>query len=106
MSITNRQFEDARRKVQSPAAESLHRRVPTHLGGLWLATVELLLLMDRPGMTIERLRGSQPATMFRAQVLAFRQWMIEASQIVPGMTPEEKKFLEHWFKELDRADQR
>ena len=84
--------------------ELMHRRVSPMLGGMWLSAEALMMLLDHPEMTIERLRVSPPAKQFRSGVLVMRQWMKDAIRMPPddALQPEEKKFLEHWIEEFEK----
>ena len=86
--------------------EQLHYQLTPHVTGILLSSSALVNLLDRPGMTIEELRRSQPAETFRAHVKLFRRWFIYAIRATPPdrLTAEEKKFLEYWFPEKERAE--
>jgi len=82
--------------------DAVRSAMKRHVGGLWTAATDLLVRMDDPRMTIDQLRASRSATMFRAQVIAYRNWMLDVVRTLPNaFTPEEKKFLEFWFKQMD-----
>lgn len=88
--------------------DELHLSVKTHIGGIFVAAADLIRKMDRPGMTIEQLRGTHEAGMFRRQTADFSNWMEAAMTSAPDSVapPEYRRFLSHWFNELKRMENR
>jgi len=86
--------------------EQLRSSVPAHMQGLWLAGACLVVLMDDPGMTLEKLRRSDPAIAFRQQAIAMSRWLAQAIEQTPpeALPPEERRFMEFWFGQMHRAE--
>jgi len=66
-------------------------------GGLALAASALVLLLDSPGMTIEKLRASSAAQTFREGTRRSRRWWFKAIECSGPLQPEEKRFLAMWY---------
>jgi len=86
--------------TQDELRETLNCRV----GGLWMAAMVLVKLMDHPQINLHELRESKPARIFREQARMMNQYMMDFINTLPrdALPPEEKKFLELWFKEVGK----
>ena len=88
--------------------DELHIAAKTHIGGIFIAAADLVRKLDRPGMTIELLRASNEAWMFRRQVSDFSCWLKASLAAQPDsvVPPEARTFLHYWFNELERMENR
>jgi hypothetical protein len=84
--------------------DTLRTELSSHVGGIFVSAASLIRKMDRPGMSIEMLRGSREAELFRGQLEGFSAWFFAAVAVTPDsvLTPEEKTFLHYWIAERDR----
>jgi hypothetical protein len=84
--------------------ESDRQVFSNHVAGLTLAASKLVRMMDRPGMTIELLRSTQAAGIFREHTEDLSRFLTAQMLATPEgvLTSEEKVFLQHWLAEKDK----
>ena len=82
----------------------LRTQLPNHIGGMFCAAASLIRKLDRHGMTIELLRESREAEMFRAQAEGFSSWLHAAAAATPDnvLPAEERRLLSYWLCEKER----
>jgi hypothetical protein len=84
--------------------EQAHAALNQQIGGIFLAASLLVIELNRPGMTIERLKASPEAQTFNQSVLRFRRWMDDGGKVYARFAPtKEREELEYWKAQIDGA---
>jgi hypothetical protein len=85
--------------------DKLQMAAKTHVGGMALAAASLMKKLDRPGITIEMLRASSEAQIFRQQVKDLNAWFYASIAALPEsvFTLEEKRIAHYLFAEKERG---
>ncbi|MDP9175645.1 MAG: hypothetical protein M3O30_17515 [Planctomycetota bacterium] len=82
-----------------PDYETHHRELPARFGRLWEAATAVLVEMDQPRMTIERLRQTEGAKELRIELSRSVRWLL-ADLDTRGVTSDQKLFLQHWLGQM------